>query len=157
MKTLFFIFVLIILSCSGNKSTTFIVKGVEDGLKRDCGHHFYTIDRRVEMPPTHWEKYCWYRDFYYRRFKIEETGDIEISPSGRYALFGSDSLGGIFIFDSKSFYKYKVLDSGTGPTESIWNKHEDTALVTYYVDGNTTDSILLVLRNLKIFDSVSRK
>jgi WD40 repeat protein len=149
MNKLFIIVSLLLLSFHCQNSNEFNVKGMSNGLKRNLGHHFYTIDRAKQMPPSHWESICWYREPYYNKLKIDRADGADISPSGNYALFASDSIGGVYLYNVNNNKKYKILDTGTCPTVIKWINKEDSLFFSYYTDGSHTKSMKMSIKELK--------
>ncbi len=126
-----------------------IVLGVKHGRKRDCGHGFYTVTVRTEMHPDHWEKYHWGSRLYYKGKMLDEhASDAEVSPSGRYAVYESPQHVGIVLFDSQTGTKYRVFERGTYPMVKKWSKKEDIFTVEYFLSGDETKTVRVVVRNL---------
>jgi hypothetical protein len=149
MKKAVFALILFLIGCSSNKPRTFVVQGMTEGLKRDWGHEFYTIDVYTELPAGHWEKYYWSRDLYFQKEKIDEASSADISPSGRFAVYESRIHGGIILFDVKNHKKYQVV-KGTVPTVEEWGKDEESFVLRYYLTGNETRTIRINISELKL-------
>ena len=120
-----------------------------EGLKRDAGGGFYTVDVPVKNPPGVWEAYRWTRHLYYKG-KFLDEGDIpSVSPSGRFAVYESTTHGGIVLFDTASSTSFRVLEHGTVPSVDAWGSDEKSFRVHYYPSGNESRTILVNVRDLK--------
>jgi hypothetical protein len=120
-----------------------------NGLKRDWGHGFYTIDICTELPAGHWEKYYWSRDLYFQKEKIDEASSADISPSGSFAVYESSIHGGIILFNAKNHKKYRVVE-GTVPRVEEWGGDEDFFVLRYYLSGNEARTMRINIGELEL-------
>jgi hypothetical protein len=118
----------------------------------DFGHGFRAVMVSSENPPEVSERVRIRYDLFYRHQKIDESSYVDISPSGRFAVYESSFHSGIVLFDSRGKNIYRVVEYGTVPTVTAWGDEEEYFVVTYYVDGDTTNTErvpILGLRRMK--------
>ena len=82
---------------------------IEGAPIRDCGHGFTVVSVRQENPPEHWEAYRTFCELYFHKTKIDEASPVFVSPSGRYAVYESDTLGGVVLYDAQQMKRFRVL------------------------------------------------
>jgi hypothetical protein len=92
---------------------------------------------------------------YYRDVKLDESSRAEVSPSGRYAVYGSDLYRGVLLFDSQDHQIYRVTDVGSGPSVERWGIGEGKFSLKYYlVGGNNSETIEVDVTSLKPIGSL---
>jgi len=145
MKKVIFILLLFLVGCPSNKPATFSIH-LTDGLNRDLGHGFYTIDVLTKLP----EEYRWSRDLYFQGEKIAETLDADISPSGRYALYGIsiNKEGVIVLFDANDHKIYRVIKA-FGFIVREWDENEEFFKLRYEYIPNRSHNAKFFISRLK--------
>jgi hypothetical protein len=131
------------------ETRTFTVQGMTEGLKRNAGNGFYTIDVREKNAPDFWEAYRWTRHLYYKGKFLDEGDSPGVSPSGRFAVYESATHGGVVLFDAKGSAFYRVVEQGSVPSVEEWSPNEESFRLRYYPSGNESRTIHVKVRDLK--------
>jgi hypothetical protein len=117
-----------------------IVVGIQGQLKqgiwkKDLGHDFFISE--PDSPVI--SGYVPPKSLFYENKKIDEVDDINISPSGRYAVY--NKWGGVIVlFDTKDSKKYLICKGGS-PKVNSWGEEEESFILKYFTGEYKTVQI----------------
>ncbi len=126
---------------------TFLTFLISCNEELNLGNGFYLKSIRTENPPDFFEKYCYSTDLYFNNYRIDEASSVNISTSGRYAVFGSSTVGGIILFDNTNYKKYRVAN-GISPNVFSWDTRNNMFFMSYFENGNQSKIDTIIIRNL---------